>query len=637
VARYHSDAGSCVDAIIRDVGKKIVLGLPLGLGKANHIANELFARAVADRSIDLHVFTALTLEKRPAGPDLLQRFAGPISGRLFGDYPDLAYAKAVRAGNLPPNVRVSEFYLTAGQWLNSPCAQQNYVSANYTDVPALLLELGINVIAQLVAKRGSVTGTEFSLSCNPDITLDLLPALDRRRQEGSPFVLAGEVNDELPFMGGEAALPEATFDHVLDTPSLRYSLFAPPKEAVSLSHYAIALRIAAMVRDGGTIQIGIGALADAVAWALILRHRHNDAFREAARRLDIVGELAPFEQGLYGVSEMFVDVFLDLHREGILKRRAGDGALLHAAFFVGPRAFYRRLREMDESERANFLMKPISFTNGLSGADVADRRAMRKNATFINEGMIATLLGEVASDTRDDAIVVSGVGGQYNFVAQAHMLDGARSIIAVNATRTARGKTSSNIRLSANHATVPRHLRDIVVSEYGVADLRGKSDRDCIAAMITIADSSFQRRLLEAARSAGKIEREFEVPLQCRRNRPDELEALLAPLAQSGRLPAYPFGTDLDDIEQNAAAVLQGLKTAPGGRLVVLGRAVRALFLTRGKAAQSMLERLGLEHPRNLRDMLTAKLVEWEIHRSEGSRKVNRHRPEAPAAGTERM
>ncbi|HEX6121035.1 MAG TPA: acetyl-CoA hydrolase/transferase C-terminal domain-containing protein [Dongiaceae bacterium] len=635
MARYHSDARSCVDAIIRDVGKKIVLGLPLGLGKANHIANELFARAAADRSIDLHIFTALTLEKVPTGPDLLQRFAAPISARLFGDYPDLAYAKAVRAGNLPSNVRVSEFYLTAGQWLSSPGAQQAYVSANYTDVPALLLELGINVIAQLVAKRGSVSGAEFSLSCNPDITLDLLPAIDKRRREGVPFVLAGEVNDELPFMGGDAALPESTFDHVLDAPALRYSLFAPPKEAISLSHYAIALRIAALVRDGGTIQMGIGALGDAVAWALIMRHRHNDAFREAANRLGIVGELAPFQHGLYGVSEMFVDVFLDLYREGILRRRAKDGALLHAAFFIGPKEFYRRLRQMDEAERANFHMKPISFTNGLSGPDAADRRAMRRKAAFINEGMIATLLGEIASDTRDDAIVVSGVGGQYNFVVQAHMLEDARSIIAVNATRTARGKTTSNIRLSASHATVPRHLRDIVVSEYGVANLRGRTDRDCIAAIIAIADSSFQRHLLEAAQSAGKIERRFEIPPQHRRNHPDVLEALLAPLVRSGRLPAYPFGTDLDDIERNVAAALQGLKTAPGGYLLVFSRAIRASFLARSKAAQAVLERLGLEPPKSPRDMLLARLVKWHIHQAESGRTADRGRPEASAGGRE--
>ena len=618
--RLYGDAQSCVDAIIRDVGKKIVVGLPLGIGKANHIANALFARAVADQSIDLHIFTALTLEKTPAGPDLLQRLARPISDRLFGDYPDLAYAKAVRQGSLPSNIKVSEFYLTAGQWLNSPCAQQSYVSANYTDVPALLLELGINVVAQLVARRETSSGVEFSLSCNPDITLDLLPELERRRRAGTPFVMVGEVNDELPFMTGDAALPASMFDHVLDAPALRYSLFAPPKESVSLPHYAIALRIAALVRDGGTIQIGIGTLADAVAWALILRHRHSAAFREIAHKLDISGEFLPFEEGLYGVSEMFVDVFLDLYREGILKRRAKDGAVLHAAFFVGPQKFYRALRDMSDTDRASFVMKPISFTNGVSGPEAAERREMRTNASFINEGMVATLLGEVASDTRDDAAVVSGVGGQYNFVAQARALAGARSIIAVNATRTAHGGMSSNIRLSAQHVTVPRHLRDIVVTEYGVADLRGKSDRDCIAAMIGIAESSFQYDLLSAAKSAGKIERDYEVPERSRRNDARNLATLLLPFEQSGVLPPYPFGTDLDIVEQRLAGALLVLKTAKGGVLATLGRIVGALSCRSTKVTDEALDRIGLARPRDIRQVVTAKLLALEISKSEKRR-----------------
>jgi acyl-CoA hydrolase len=595
------------------VGKKIVLGLPLGLGKANHIANELYARAVADPSIDLHIFTALTLEKEPAGSDLFRRFAKPISDRLFGDYPDLAYAKAVRTGRLPRNVKVSEFYLTAGQWLNSPCAQQNYVSANYTDVPALLLRLGINVVAQLVARRETPSGSQFSLSCNPDITLDLLPELERRRRAGARVAIVGEVSDELPFMPGDAALPESAFDHVLDAPGLRYSLFAPPKESVSLSHYAIALRIAALVRDGGTIQMGIGALADAVAWALILRHRHNAAFREAAAALDVTGELAPFEEGLYGVSEMFVDVFLALYREGILKRRAGDGALLHAAFFVGPKKFYRELRDMNDTERASFLMKPISFTNSVSGPDEVARRSTRKNASFINEGMFATLLGEVASDTRDDAVVVSGVGGQYNFVAQAHVLPDARAIIAVNATRTSRGKTSSNIRWSAEHITIPRHLRDIIVTEYGVADLQGKSDRDCVAAMIEAADSEFQEELAATARSAGKIEADYIVPDRCRLNAIHNLERALSPLKQPELLPPYPFGTDLDPVEQELANALQRLKTRGGGRLEMVMQVGRALLKGRINAAEEPLDRLGLAHPRGLRQFIAAKLLAWEL------------------------
>ena len=91
--------------------------------------------------------------------------------------------------------------------------------------------------------------------------------------------------------------------------------------------------------------------------------------------------------------------------------------------------------------------------------------------------MMATLLGGVVSDGLEDGRVVTGVGGQYNFVAQAFALEGARSILTLEATRKARGRTQSNVRWSYGHVTIPRHLRDVVVTEYGIADLRGKAGR----------------------------------------------------------------------------------------------------------------------------------------------------------------
>src|SRR5258708_27240344 len=101
-AQFDS-ANRLADAVIARVGKTIVLAMPLGLGKANHVANALFARAVADPSIRLRIFTALTLEKPHPSSELERRFIGPIAERCFGGYPDLAYAVALRKG-LPPNV-----------------------------------------------------------------------------------------------------------------------------------------------------------------------------------------------------------------------------------------------------------------------------------------------------------------------------------------------------------------------------------------------------------------------------------------------------------------------------------------------------------------------------------------------------
>ena len=272
-------ADRLADAIIARVGKKIVLALPLGLGKANHVANALFARAVADPSISLRIFTALTLTKPHPGSELERRFIGPISQRCFGGYPDLAYAAAQRHG-LPPNIEVDEFFFQAGTRLNVPAAQQSYISANYTHALGAVLQRGVNVVGQLVAKRVRDGATRYSLSCNPDIILDLLA---KRRSKAADFIFVGQVNSELPFMPGEGDLGADAFDMMLDSPQTDFPLFAPPREPVDLAEYAAGLRVAGIVADGGTLQLGIGALGDAVAQALILRHQQQRPLSRSAR------------------------------------------------------------------------------------------------------------------------------------------------------------------------------------------------------------------------------------------------------------------------------------------------------------------------------------------------------------------
>src|SRR6201991_3554042 len=130
--KMFSDPGALAEHIIRDVGTRLVVGLPLGLGKANHIVNALYERAVADPAIDLTFLSALTLEKPKPANLLERRFITPVIDRLFGGYPDLAYAEALHAGALPPNIEVVEFFFLAGKWLHVPFAQQHYISANYT-------------------------------------------------------------------------------------------------------------------------------------------------------------------------------------------------------------------------------------------------------------------------------------------------------------------------------------------------------------------------------------------------------------------------------------------------------------------------------------------------------------------------
>ncbi|WP_338831556.1 acetyl-CoA hydrolase/transferase C-terminal domain-containing protein [Bradyrhizobium sp. 27S5] len=614
---FFSDPEAIAEHIVRDVGTELVVGLPLGLGKANHIVNALYARAVADRSINLTLFSALTLEKPKPKSLLEQRFIGPVIDRLCGGYPDLAYAEALHRGALPPNIKVIEFFFLAGQWLHQPFAQQHYISANYTHAASYLLSRGLNVVPQLVAKRVVDGVPRYSLSCNTDTTLDVLRA---RAQGRASFKLIGQVNSELPFMPGPGDLPADEFAAVLDSPDTDFPLFAPPSEPISDTKYAIGLHAAGLVRDGGTLQIGIGQVGDALAQGLVVRHHDNAQFHDIMQRLAPgraqlgAAETAPFEKGLYGVSEMLFEAFLGLIDAGILKRDIG-GVILHGAFFLGPQSFYRALREMPPEQLARIQMMPVSFTNEIFGDEEGKRRA-RVDARFVNNAMMATLLGAAISDGLENGQVVSGVGGQYNFVAQAFALEGARSMLALEATRQSGKQAQSNIRWSYGHETIPRHLRDIFVTEYGVADVRGKSDADVIAAMLQVTDSRFQGELMRQAKDAGKLPRNHEIPAAHRENYPERISDALKPARDAGLLPSFPFGSDFTDVEQRLIPALQILQQAQRTPLQLAGLLWQGMRHPPNSADRECLARLGLDKPTHFAERAYRALVTAALQRS---------------------
>ena len=120
------------------------------------------------------------------------------------------------------------------------------------------------------------------------------------------------------------------------------------------------------------------------------------------------------------------------------------------------------------------------------------------------------------------------------------------------------GTPRSNIRWTLDSVTVPRHMRDIVVTEYGIADLRGLSDAEVIAALLNITDSRFQDNLMEQAKSAGKLPKDHVIPAAHRGNLPAKVKGWIG--AHREMLPAYPFGSDLDDIERALVPALAELK-----------------------------------------------------------------------------
>lgn len=630
---------AAVDLLFARTGNTLRMAAPLGLGKPHRLLNAITRRVSAQPQLSLKLYTALSLTPPTPRSDIEKRFLGPFLARQFGeDFPALDYALAMRADNLPANIEVEEFYFQSGGLLGKGRAQRHYNNLNYTHVARAVAERHVNALVQLVAREPG--GQRLSMSCNPDLTLDLLDELDALGLP-RPLIIA-EVHPDLPFMDGHAAVDPGFFDAVLDLPGPAPQLFALPREPVSDADYAIGLYASTLVRDGGSLQIGIGTLSDALTHALILRHTRNDTYRALIKALwpevessPLVcrwGGLGPFEQGLFGASEMVMDGFMHLIEAGVIKRRVIDdqplmqrvyerrasdddlarleslGQHLHGGFFLGSKDLYRWLRELPPHERQRIGMTRISHINELYGGQEALERLQRREARFFNTCMMMNLLGAATSDALENGQVVSGVGGQYNFVAMAHALRESRSALMLRAVRDSGGKPGSNVVWNYGHTTIPRHLRDVVVTEYGIADLRGRSDEDCIRAMLAISDARFQPALSRSAIAAGKLAADWTNPNDAARRSPEHIARTLARFRANGDLPDYPLGSDFTAVEQRLVRALGWLKRAtatPSGK----ARTIAMAMWQRAPADNEAMARMGLSQPATLAQRLLRRLL----------------------------
>jgi len=646
---HFNSLDAIVGCVLAETGNRVVLAAPLGIGKPHRLLNALYARVAGDPAFSLTILTALSLTPPKATSDIERRFLEPFVARHFGpDFPELAYVAAVRADALPGNIRVEEFYLQSGALLGSRTAQCNHMSVNYTHVARTVVTRGVNVLVQKVARERG--GTRLSLSSNPDLTFDLLDACNRA---GAPRpYLVAEVDPELPWLDGPCAVGENFFGAIVDLPGPSPRLFALPRQPVSNAEYAIGLYASALVRDGGTLQIGIGALSDALCHALVLRHTRNDVYRAALQSLDpdlpahpcIVdsGGLEPFLVGLYGASEMVNDGFRLLMDAGVMRRRvvddldvmrrldagkathadedilARDGRVLDGAFYLGSSTFYQWLRELPPDVARTIGMTRVSHINELYGGNEALERLQRRDARFFNTCMLMTALGAAASDALDDGRVVSGVGGQYNFVAMAHALHDARSVLMFRAIREVGAHAESGVRWNYGHVTIPRHLRDVAITEYGIADLRGATDESCVTAMLAICDARFEPSLRERAIAALKLAPGAGQSSRIQRNTPETIRGSLAPFRRDGTLPDYPAGSDFTPVEQRLVRALGWLRSqtrSPAARLRTLLRAL----LSGGASDPDAMQRMGLAAPSSVGEWTTAKLVGFAIASTTGS------------------
>ena len=252
--------------------------------------------------------------------------------------------------------------------------------------------------------------------------------------------------------------------------------------------------------------------------------------------------------------------------------------VIHGGFFLGCQRFYDWLKNLSEEDRRLINMKSVQSINQLYGHEEIDR-LHRKDARFVNTCMMMTLNGSAVSDGLENNRVISGVGGQYNFVSMAHSLPDGRSILNLRSTWiTGKGETSS-IVWNYGHVTIPRHLRDIVATEFGIADLRGKTDQEVIHRLLDVTDSRFQQRLADTAKENGKIGNDYSISAEFRQNHVDEISRKLAKYKERGLFNAFPFGTDLTEEEIFVGRALKILKKKKQNPLMMIATILKAFMI----------------------------------------------------------
>jgi hypothetical protein len=700
---YYTDCDVAVKKMIAHVGNNIILGVPLGIGKPIGFLNALYRLASKDKTIHLTILTGLTLARPSIHHDLEKKLIMPILDRVLGNYEDPLYEIARQKQQLPENIKVIEFFLTPGQYLKNKNVQQNYISVTYTDALRNLFSYHINVIAQLVA-HSTTNPKEYSLSCNTDLFREATQLLRSCETPDYKIAVVAEVNNNLPFMLGDAIVPSDEFSDIIDTKKYR-SIFSLVNPKLSIQDHCIGLHTSTLIQDGSCIQMGIGKLDDAITHALILRHKNNVLYQDILQQLGIKHryELTPFHQGLYASTEMLSESYMHLYKENILKKRVYDhvglqtllndnkitetitdnfidilienqiiqstltetdirflhqfgilnkniiyknkqlilpsgehistdfntpyvkkiimnnlgktllsGKIIHAGFFIGSNHFYRQLKELPYERLQQIEMTSVFRTNTLCWSHELSQ-LQRQNARLINSAMIVTLEGAIISDGLKQWQEVSGVGGQFDFAVMAQRLSGARFIINCHSTRFHKGKVHSNIVWDYPNITLPRYLRDIIVTEYGIADCFGKTDADIIKAMLNITDSRFQEDLLKKAKKYGKIEANYDIPLVFKNNLPKTLQPIIQTLQCNGYGQPYPFGSELTKEEQVIENVLLFLKNS--SKLILFFTACRALlFFQKDDPSYPYLQRMMLTRPITLKDFFYKKILKFLIH-----------------------
>ena len=347
------------------------------------------------------------------------------------------------------NFHHNAFFLGGSTRAAAAEGRVDFTPVYFSEIPGLLRE----------DLRPNVT----LLQCSPPdahgyVSLGVSVDYTKPAAEASDLVIA-QVNQNMPRTLGDSFLHVTQIGCLVeaDTPVIE---LAPPK--IGDVERAIGENVASLVRDGDTLQLGIGAIPDAV---LLFLKEKNDL-------------------GIH--TEMFSDGVVELVEAGVITNKAKT---LHrgqsvATFLMGTRRLYDYV-----SDNPAVAMYPVDYVNDPYVIGQND------NLVSINSCVQVDIMGQVVS-TSAGLRQISGVGGQVDFVRGANLSKGGRAIMAMPST-TGKGKISKIVPFldQGSAVTTTRNEVNYVITEYGIAKLKGKSLRQRAEALIRIAHPDFRDEL----------------------------------------------------------------------------------------------------------------------------------------------
>lgn len=353
------------------------------------------------------------------------------------------------------NIRHDAYFFGGATRPGGQSGWVDFVPAYFSELP-MLIDRGLTP-ADVVVSMASPMDEHgyFALSLAPDYTM---AAVRKAR------VILLEVNPNVPFANGDCHV------HISQVAGLVESneeLFEVGLPAIGPVQEAIGKYVADLIDDGSTLQIGYGGIPDAVV--MQLQHKRD--------------------LGIH--TEMIGDGILSLIDSGAVTNRKKTfmpGKMV-ATFALGSRKLYRFLNRNPMLE-----MHPVDFTNDPYVA------ARNDKLCAINATLQIDLLGQCGSESLGHT-PYSGTGGQVDFVRAANRSNGGKAFIVLPST--AKNDTVSRIApvLSpGTHVTTSKNDINYVVTEYGVAQLRGKTAKQRAEALIGIAHPDFRAELRESAK-----------------------------------------------------------------------------------------------------------------------------------------